>query len=66
MTRQEIQQAFSDLRPLVKKMDVPSFRQESIPWLSKNLGDRNSAHPDYSRAMEIIDRLLRAGVHKPH
>jgi len=50
------------LRDLTSKMDVPVFRRDSVFWLSRNLGVRNSEHPDFEEAIKIIKKLRRMGV----
>jgi hypothetical protein len=50
------------LRVLTSKMDVPVFRRDSIFWLSKNLGVRNSDHPDFNEAIDIVKKLRRMGI----
>ena len=54
------------LRLLISTMDVPEGRKtnitvQDIRWLSRNLGVRNSQHPDFSEAMNIINSILRNG-----
>jgi hypothetical protein len=46
------------LQVILNKMDVPILRQNDVRWLSRNLGIRNSAHPDFAEAMRLIKELL--------
>jgi hypothetical protein len=62
MTHEEIKSLFSELKRLLSKMDVPAFRKTSVHWLSRNLGVRNSGHPDFEKAYEIVNKLKRAGI----
>lgn len=58
----DIEEAKQKLAKLTSRMDVPSFRTGSVVWLDKNLAARNSDHPKYKEARELIDELLRRGV----
>lgn len=62
MTREEIVSAFSELKELVKGMKIPAHRTADPHWLNKSLGVYNSNHPNYSKAMEVIKKLLASGV----
>lgn len=59
---QEIERKLEELEGLVKKMDVPTFKYRSVKWLARNLVVRNSKHPDYQKAMELVTELARKGV----
>ncbi len=52
----------SKLNHLLKGMDVPVFRKLSPKWLSKNLGIRNSKHPRYQEAMQVVTDLIKMGM----
>jgi len=47
-----------ELASILTDMDVPSMRMNDMRWLSRNLGVRNSKHPDFKRAMELITNNL--------
>lgn len=51
------------LEKLLKKMDVPEFRRHSYPWLKRNLAIRNSKHPDFEEASQLIALLIERGYH---
>lgn len=57
-----VQQYLERLAELTAKMDVPVFRRKDVFWLSKHLEDRNSSHPNFSEAQEIIEILSKMGV----
>jgi len=61
-TYEEIEQLRDELEALTKRMDVPDFRRVNIGWLYKNLKKRNQNHEDFEKAMEIVQRLRKAGV----
>jgi hypothetical protein len=51
------------LEKLLKTMDLPFNRKKDlnpakIKWLSKRMGVKNSDHPNYKEAMEIIEELV--------
>jgi len=48
-----------ELLELLDKMDIPDGRKHDIPWLSRNLGIRNSTHPDYPKAFSIIKAIMK-------
>lgn len=50
------------LKTMLKGMDIPSYRYEDPKWLSRNLGVRNSEHPRFKEAMELISQLTRMGL----
>jgi len=60
--RAELVQKLDDLEDLVENMDVPEFKRRSVRWLDKNLGVRNTSHPDYEKAKGLIKELLSHGV----
>lgn len=48
---------------LLKKMDIPVYRKDkfnknNLEWLQKNLHYKNSTHPNYNFAMEIINKKI--------
>lgn len=51
------------LKNLLKKMDIPSYRFDNfsfnnLTWLRKNLAKRNSNHPNFNQAFNEIKRKL--------
>lgn len=50
------------LELLTKQMDIPEFRRRSPLWLSRNMAIRNSNHPNFQEAKELISILLRKNV----
>lgn len=53
-----------ELNPLLRNMDLPVNRKdvdkpETVKWLIHNLGRRNSAHPDYPKARQLLVSLIR-------
>ena len=52
-----------ELRSILEKMDVPSFRiqlmnETNLRWLQRNVGINNGAHPDIDRVMLLIRQIL--------
>jgi len=47
------------LTQLIAKMDVPSYRTENYSWLVHNLAERNSEHPNFKEAMDLLLEILR-------
>lgn len=60
--KEELVRKLDELEALVENMDVPMFKRRNARWLSRNLDIRNSAHPDYDKAMVLIKELLANGV----
>jgi len=54
-------EAFKMLRELTSKMKVPSHNFEKAQWLSKNLATRNSDHPNFEKAMNLVNLILEKG-----
>ena len=48
-----------NLQNILETMDVPEMRKTDIRWLSRNLGIRNSNHPNFQDAMNLIKELLK-------
>lgn len=50
------------LKEILDTMDVPELRKDgsiqSIAWLNRNLAFRNSEHPDFKEAMNLIKGVL--------
>ena len=42
------------LKTLLDKMDVPEQRKTDFAWLLRNLAIRNSNHPDFQEAINLI------------
>jgi hypothetical protein len=53
--------AYSLLRSYTSKMIIPSHNCEKVVWLSKNLATRNSEHPDFQKAMHLVDTIIERG-----
>jgi hypothetical protein len=49
--------ARTELEGLLWDMDVSEQRFNDMGWLRRNLGIRNSHHPSFKRAMELIKGL---------
>lgn len=64
MDTEEIKSLFVELKSLLRDMDIPNFRMDSVHWLSRNMAVRNSAHANYPRAAEIVETLRAAGIAK--
>jgi len=50
------------LRVLTAGMDLPTFRKEDPKWLLKNLAVRNAEHPNFSKAKELSESLVKMGL----
>lgn len=48
-----------ELKLILNKMNVPEGRKSDLGWLGRNLAIRNSNHPDFNRAMELIKELSK-------
>jgi len=46
---------------LLENMDVPEMRRNDLGWLTRNLAIRNSEHPGFELASDIVRRLSRSG-----
>ena len=57
-----------ELKQLLADMDVPpsrlELRPEDVRWLSRNLGIRNSAHLNFTRANQLVRDILRKEARK--
>ncbi|BCG50200.1 hypothetical protein [Ralstonia phage RP13] len=52
------------LQNLINKMDLPSHRKTSeapdtLRWLARNMGIRNSDHKNYEQARTLLVSILR-------
>lgn len=47
------------LKEILDQMDVPEMRKSDLGWLKRNLGIRNSGHPLFNQAMELIKELAK-------
>ena len=48
-----------ELELILDSMDIPEMRRQDLGWLNRNLAVRNSNHPDFMRAMQLIKELLK-------
>lgn len=58
-----MEKEMNQLFELIKNMDLPSFRKtqdtiHNIEWLGRNIGIRNSDHPNFNQALEVIKSIL--------
>jgi hypothetical protein len=54
-------EAFEKLEKLTSKMDVPKYNTRKAQWLAKNLAARNSNHPSFPEAKQLVDLILEKG-----
>lgn len=47
---------------LTASMSVPCYRRKSVVWLLRNMGVKNKEHPNFPKAIEILEELSRRGV----
>ncbi len=59
---QELKKSLDELAHLVSHMSVPSHKKKNPLWLSKHLAERNKDHPNYEKAMSLVEHLLSHGV----
>jgi hypothetical protein len=55
---------FEHIKNTIAGMKVPGHRQEkntieNVKWLYANLGKFNKEHPNYNKAMKIIEQALK-------
>ena len=62
MTTIEIEREKAKLYEITSTMDIPDYRRDSVKWLARNMCIRNSGHPQFEAAMEIVTRLNKMGV----
>jgi hypothetical protein len=58
----EVRPLKEHLEEITRTMDVPDFRRVSVQWLLRNMVVRNSGHPQFEEAMEILKKLAGMGV----
>lgn len=58
----EIEKLKAELEEITSQMDIPEFRRVSVKWLFRNMAIRNSGHPQFELAMEIVRKLNNMGV----
>jgi hypothetical protein len=46
------------LNKILDTMDIPENRKNDLNWLRRNLGVRNSSHPDFNKAVVLIKIVL--------
>jgi hypothetical protein len=46
-----------ELTQLLDNMEVPEGRKGDLGWLARNLAIRNSEHPDFMRARNLVSEL---------
>lgn len=51
---------FDKLVVITSTMDVPENKKGDVRWLSRNLGVRNSEHPQFREAMSLVRQLMFA------
>lgn len=47
-----------ELTDILMTMNIPLYRIDDLHWLARNLGIRNSTHPQFEKAMKILRSLL--------
>lgn len=51
---------WQELRDILSNMEIPPDRFDDIFWLNRNIGIRNSQHPDIGEARNLIRDILKA------
>lgn len=59
----EIDNQLAELKKCYHGMDLPDHRKmvntlDNLRWVDKNMGVRNSNHPRFKEAKDIISRLI--------
>lgn len=60
--KDEVRDMLLELERALNGMDVPQYRKNNPKWLNKNLGIRNKDHPNFSKAQELIKKLVKLGL----
>jgi hypothetical protein len=60
--KQSTKKLLEQLRDLTIGMDLPAFRRTDPKWLLKNLAIRNADHPNFSKAKELVEDLVKMGL----
>jgi len=51
------------LEEILETMDIPKFRvpmtNPNARWLSRNMAVRNSEHPDFEEAKELLKQIMK-------
>ena len=52
---------------LLRPMELPEWRKSkltihNVRWLSRNMGLKNSTHPNYNESIELIKAIIRDGA----
>jgi hypothetical protein len=47
------------LNKILQTMDVPKSRFSDYNWLLRNLFIRNSEHPNFRKAVDLIKRIIK-------
>jgi hypothetical protein len=52
---------------LLRTMELPEWRKNhltihNVRWLSRNMGLKNSTHPNYNESIELIKSIIREGL----
>lgn len=48
---------FHRLQEILETMDVPELRKGDMRWLIRNIGVKNSNHPDINEAKALLAKL---------
>jgi hypothetical protein len=48
-----------ELQKLISEMEVPEARRADLGWLARNLAIRNSEHPNFEKAKNLIRELRK-------
>ena len=64
ITEEDIRRKASALKTILEQMDIPEMRRDTssefhLRWISRNVRIRNSDHPMYETAREMIKTLLK-------
>lgn len=58
----QVESKLDQLEEITKNMDIPAFRRRKVRWLSRNMGIRNSDHPQFAEAQALVKELIKQGV----
>jgi hypothetical protein len=59
----DYQATLKEIETLIKKMDLPCYRKtvkhnKDARWLRNNLNVKNEKHKNYSKVIELLDKVL--------
>jgi hypothetical protein len=55
----DLENKLDQIEIITTKMDIPILRRRDVRWLIRNVGVRNSDHPDFLKLIDLLKQAIK-------